>query len=320
MLKRRKSLLLFVFICLFCIGGCGRKDRAEEEKVPYFTGIQDVYVVRGNNADYEGKVKAFEGTGKEITEDIQIDASEVILDECGEYPLFYRIEDSQGNRKEESCRVFVVEKEEALPIILAENEAAFVRIRYQNKEEESWGSGFLIELTREAAYVVTNGHVVEGEEAVEVFFAEGSRAEGKVLARADTPDIAVVKVEAEKVGLDVANRLKAVDADLEYWDNLDPDKLPAAGYRCLNPDGSFWIEEIGRILTKQETTWAAEYPLVQYTMENHRGASGSAIIDESGKLIAMALGVSEEENTRAFWGIGLPNILAYYEEVTGRRP
>ena len=48
--------------------------------------------------------------------------------------------------------------------------------------------------------------------------------------------------------------------------------------------------------------------------------SGSAIIDESGKLLAMALGVSEEENTRAFWGIGLPDILAYYEEVTGRRP
>lgn len=344
MWEKRKKWLLLLLIGLLCTSGCTAGKRAEvdtlllkqeetsaeanktggrnpaEEKGPSFSGIQDIYVVRGRNADYEGKVKAFDDKGEDITGDIQIDASRVILDECGEYPLFYRIEDGQGNQREESCRVFVVEKEAALPIILRENEAAFVRISYQSKEEISWGSGFLMELTGEAAYIVTNAHVVGEEEQVEVFFYEGSRAEGRVLDRAAEPDMAVVKVDRTKIDVDIDRQLKTVEADLGHWDKLDPDHLPAAGYRCLNPNGSLWVEEIGRLLKKRETTWVAEYPLVQYTMENQKGASGSAIIDESGKLLAMALGVSEEENTRAFWGIGLPDILAYYEEVTGRRP
>lgn len=308
------GFLLAIFF--FCLVGCSKEVMYK----PVFEGVRDIYIVRGNTADYEGDVQAFDADGEEITGDIQIDASQVVLDECGEYTLIYRIEDDEGNRAEAGCKVYVVEGEAAVPIILKEQESAFLRISHENGGEIIKGSGFIVEITEEAVYAMTNAHVVGEQEEVELYFYEGSNARGRVLARKEEPDMAVVRVEAESLAPKLLERIRAVEMEIGYWDNLDPQALPAAGYRCMNTDGSLWIEEVGRLLEKQKTTWISQYPLVQYTMENKNGASGSAVIDESGRLIAMALGVSEEENTRAFWGIGLPDLLVFYEEATGRRP
>lgn len=311
-------------LVLLLLAGCqstGKEESSQREtkweeagQSPYFTDAEDLYVVRGNSIDFKSKIRAFDSQGKELTEQIRVDASKVVLDQCGAYEIFYTVEDEQGNLAQIGCSVYVVEGDAAVPVILEENEPAFVRICSKEVETVLWGSGFILELGEENIYVMTNAHVV-GEGEITVYFHQGKKARGVVLGKKEVPDMALLQIDKRE--LEEADRegLKAVEIDLAHWDSLDSDNLPAVGYRCLNPDGTLWIEKTGKLLTKQEEMWAVDYPVVRYTMENERGASGSAIIDQSGKLIAMVLGVSKEEDSTAFWGIGLPDLLVYYEEV-----
>ena len=61
------------------------------------------------------------------------------------------------------------------------------------------GSGFLI---RQDGYLVTNAHVVESAERIQIRLADGRRFEGRVIGHDERVDLALVKVEAK--GLPVA--------------------------------------------------------------------------------------------------------------------
>ena len=70
------------------------------------------------------------------------------------------------------------------------------------------GSGFVI---RQDGYLVTNAHVVEGAERIQIRLADGRRLEGRVIGHDERVDLALVKIEAK--GLPVAalgdsNRLR----------------------------------------------------------------------------------------------------------------
>lgn len=58
--------------------------------------------------------------------------------------------------------------------------------------EQATGSGFVID---QAGHIVTNNHVVENAEKLEVTFADGSTAEAKLVGRDPSNDLAVVKVD-----------------------------------------------------------------------------------------------------------------------------
>lgn len=292
----------------------------EERSEPSFIGVSDIYMVKGMWVDYLEGISAYDALGQELTDRIVVDASKVITDECGEYELFYFVEDIEGNQAQTRTTVHVVEGEAAMGIILEENQPAFARIGYDGEETDSLGSGFIAGITETGIFLFTNAHVVGDEDTVWVFFCGGEEIQGEVLGRQEEPDMALVFVPLERVNEELLSRLKVVDMDLAYWSGLDPNNLPAAGYRCLNPDGSLWVEETGKILAKQEYLWALDYAVVKYSMENKNGVSGSAIIDESGKLIAMALGVSIEGGTTESWAIGLPDLIKFYERITGRSP
>ena len=57
--------------------------------------------------------------------------------------------------------------------------------------EQATGSGFVLDLQ---GHIVTNNHVVEDSEKLEVTFADGSTAEGKLVGRDPANDLAVVMV------------------------------------------------------------------------------------------------------------------------------
>lgn len=295
-------------------------QKREEEvgtEAPVFTGTEDLYAVRGQRIDYLKTIRAFDAKGVELTAQIRVDASRVISDECGEYEVRFTVEDEDGRVAETACRVHIVEGEEAVVLYLKEYEPAFVRIRSKAEESTVWGSGFLLAIEEEYLYVMTNAHVAL-EKEVEVFFYEGSQATGQVLGRKKEPDMAVIRISRGETEGDLPADLAVVDADLSHWESLDPRSLPAIGYRCKDKEENLWIEKTGVLLGKEESIWALDYPVLSYTAENIPGASGAAVLDESGKLIAMALGISEEAEETAFWGIRLPDILDYYEEIRQR--
>jgi len=78
----------------------------------------------------------------------------------------------------------------------------------EERERRSSGSGFLI---RQDGYLITNEHVVEDADFIQVKLADGRRFEGRLVGRDERVDLALVKIEA--TGLPVAalgdsNRLR----------------------------------------------------------------------------------------------------------------
>jgi 2-alkenal reductase len=63
------------------------------------------------------------------------------------------------------------------------------------------GSGFVVDA---GGHIVTNNHVVAGASRVEVVFADGTRAAGRVLGRDPDADLAVIAVDVPAGGLAVA--------------------------------------------------------------------------------------------------------------------
>jgi serine protease Do len=61
------------------------------------------------------------------------------------------------------------------------------------EERRSSGSGFII---RQDGYLVTNAHVVDGAERIQVKLADGRRFVGRLVGQDDRVDLALVKIEA----------------------------------------------------------------------------------------------------------------------------
>ena len=326
-------------------------QKAEETELsePYFLGIKDFYVVQGNSVDYQQNIKAIGRNGENITTDIWIDASNVVLDEIGSYELIYTAEDLEGNKAQESCYVYVKTAEdiqsliynheisvEIAYIIGAENpydggifqnsdietvleamEPAFVNVCFENKKESSIGSGFIIEITEETIFIFTNAHVVNNQKDVEIYFYNGRCVTGQVMAIKESLDMAVIEVNTKVFSQDFINTLRTVHIDEEYWKELKNHAPISIGYRCLNEKGILKYQETGEVISKEEILWVVDSPVTKYTMKNQQGASGSAVLDSTGNLIAMVLGTSKEEGIEENWGVRLVDILQFYREVSG---
>lgn len=65
----------------------------------------------------------------------------------------------------------------------------------ENRIAKSLGSGFVID---EGGYIVTNNHVIEGADAIDVAFPNGDSYEARLIGRDPSTDIAVLKIDAEK--------------------------------------------------------------------------------------------------------------------------
>jgi serine protease Do len=65
----------------------------------------------------------------------------------------------------------------------------------REKKATSLGSGFLID---PAGYVVTNNHVIDGAEEIEVIFGDDSKYLAKVIGRDSKTDLALLKIEGKE--------------------------------------------------------------------------------------------------------------------------
>lgn len=72
------------------------------------------------------------------------------------------------------------------------NELFRIRPYERNVKRTSLGSGFII---HESGYIVTNAHVVDQADEVEVVFADGSELPAEILAADSRNDLAIIKVE-----------------------------------------------------------------------------------------------------------------------------
>lgn len=68
-------------------------------------------------------------------------------------------------------------------------------------EVYSEGSGVIYKKDGDYAYLVTNTHVIEGAEAIDILMADGTKVEGELVGSDTYSDIAVVRISAEKVSI-----------------------------------------------------------------------------------------------------------------------
>jgi serine protease Do len=135
------------------------------------------------------------------------------------------------------------------------------------------GSGFII---RKDGYIVTNNHVIDGSDKVEVKLRDGRKFPGKVIGTDSQTDIVVLKIEATDLPV----------AELGDSDKVRVGQLVAAIGVPYQLDWSFsagWVSAKGR----SGLTSTAYEDYIQTDAFINPGSSGGPLFDVEGRVIGM---------------------------------
>jgi S1-C subfamily serine protease len=142
---------------------------------------------------------------------------------------------------------------------------------------EGTGSGFVIDTQ---GHIVTNNHVVENAEMIEVTFFDGDIVEAELVGADAANDLAVIRVNVP------ADKLRPVDMSFE-----GPLKVGQRAIAIGNPYGLDWtlttgvISSLGRPLQVSESRTI--YDVVQTDAAINPGNSGGPLLNSHGQLIGV---------------------------------
>ncbi len=162
--------------------------------------------------------------------------------------------------------------------------------------ETSLGSGVIVS---EQGYILTNHHVIQGADAIQVSLRDGRVAQAKVVGSDPDTDIAVLKVDLKKlptITLGHSERLRVGDVVL------------AIG----NPFG------VGQTVTMGIVSATGRNKLGINTFENfiqtdaaiNPGNSGGALVDAEGNLIGINTAIFSQSGGSQGIGFAIPTSLA----------
>jgi len=179
------------------------------------------------------------------------------------------------------------------------------------------GSGVIV---TDDGYIVTNNHVVENADKIEVILTDNRSFEAKVIGRDPNTDLALLKVSA--TGLPVVKLGNSDNVQVGEW-------VLAVGYPLtLNTTVTAGIvsakgRSIG-ILNEQQTEPRRGYgnreqgPAVSSAIESfiqtdaaiNRGNSGGALVNTRGELIGINAAIASQTGYYAGYGFAIPVNLA----------
>ena len=168
-------------------------------------------------------------------------------------------------------------------------------------QEAGSGSGVIYKKEGDKAYIVTNHHVVENSEQLEISFDDGTKVEGKLIGSDLWTDLAVVEIDAKNVKTVVefgnSDALKRGESVIAIGNPLG---LGFAGSVTVGVI-SGKDRSIPMDLNKDGTVdWQAD--VLQTDAAINPGNSGGALINMAGQLIGInSMKISEE----TVEGIGL---------------
>jgi len=161
---------------------------------------------------------------------------------------------------------------------------------------EGPGSGFVID---PRGYVLTNNHVIEGAESIEVTLGNRSRYPAKLVGTDPRSDIALVKIDPKGTPLSAL--------PLGDWDNLQVgQKVFAIG----NPFGfsstltTGVVSALGRTVQTSENT--AIDQAIQTDAAINRGNSGGPLLNSRGEVIGINSAIYTPSGTTAGIGFAIP--------------
>jgi putative serine protease PepD len=105
---------------------------------------------------------------------------------------------ADGDSSTSASAIYSKVKSGVVEITATKQQAAAQLGGQQGGTAQAGGSGFVVD---DAGHIVTNQHVVDGANSIEVAFADGTKAKAKVVGQDASSDVAVIQVE----GVDAAN-------------------------------------------------------------------------------------------------------------------
>jgi S1-C subfamily serine protease len=161
---------------------------------------------------------------------------------------------------------------------------------------EGAGSGFLID-TR--GYILTNYHVVEGAQSIEVVLGDQSRYPAKFIGADQRNDVALVKIEPKGKNL-VALHLGDSGA-LQVGQKVLAIGNPF-GFQSTLTTGV--VSALGRTVQTSQTTFIDE--AIQTDAAINRGNSGGPLINSHGDVIGINSAIYTPSGTTAGIGFAIP--------------
>jgi S1-C subfamily serine protease len=161
---------------------------------------------------------------------------------------------------------------------------------------EGAGSGFVID---PRGYIVTNYHVVEGAQSIEVVLGDQSRHPAKYIGADQRNDVALIKIDPKGKQL---TTLKLGDSSAIQVGQ----KVLAIG----NPFGfqstltTGVVSALGRTVQTSETTFIDE--AIQTDAAINRGNSGGPLINSHGEVIGINSAIYTPSGTTAGIGFAIP--------------
>jgi 2-alkenal reductase len=178
-------------------------------------------------------------------------------------------------------------------------------------QEQGSGSGFLY---REDGIIITNNHVVAGDDRLEVVFANGERTEARVIGADVDSDLAVLQAEEVPAGVEP---LKLADPD-----NIRVGEFVIAIGNPFGEQGSMSlgiVSGLGRSLLSQRGLASGSYSLpgvIQTDAPINPGNSGGPLLNLAGEVVGVNSAIASATGMNSGVGFSIP-VQALYQIVPG---
>lgn len=325
------------------------------EQPPVIEAPSDFYVAAYSKIDFEDYITAWDFIDEDFeTTDVVIDTMQLDLGKSGVYEVLFTAKDDYGLSSRVVANVHVSTQDELQKLIntheinasdhviigahnpydigyyenvsLSDIQTLMLPtiVHIENDKLDTFGSGYIIEITDDFITIATNEHVINNDLIVDVTFSNTKEYEGSVVASNAREDIAFVRIPIGEEESDSSypeeylHELRTVHIDKKYWNELPNSSDITFCYSCIDTNAEIWMSNDGTIIEKIAIRDWNEYKDVKETLLSTSpvpGSSGSALFNEQGKLLGMVRGYTDYVNYTETVAVPLSEILDYFELV-----
>lgn len=154
-----------------------------------------------------------------------------------------------------------------------------------SREVTSTGSGIIVGQTDSELLIVTNNHVVDGEESLKVQFVDNTTAEAQLKGTDPGSDLAVIAVDLSSISSETSGQIKV--ATLGSSDDLLVGESVIAIGNALGYGQSVTVGVVSALDREITTSDGATGTFIQTDAAINPGNSGGALVNTRGEVIGI---------------------------------